>query len=169
MTRTPLTHGARGERCGEPTVRLGPSAHHRLRHHCLCRNERGARASLLRGQRQSSASCRGEVACLPHAPHGTSLCTLSQRSWPPLARLADRHADPYQIPIPNLAGESGPPAPVQDPGPSSPVTPLPPWVGVSTISGQFSPAGVYDLPAVTPYGVWNYYDTRGRRHGSPQV
>ena len=91
-------------------------------------------------------------------------------SWPPLARgLADRHADPYQIPIPNLAGESGPPAPVQDPGPSSPVTPLPPWVGVSTISGQFSPAGVYDLPAVTPYGVWNYYDTRGRRHGSPQV
>jgi hypothetical protein len=25
---------------------------------------------------------------------------------------------------------------------------------------------VYDLPAVTPYGVWNYYDTRGRRHGS---
>ena len=66
----------------------------------------------------------------------------------------------------NLAGESGPPAPVHDPGPSSPVTPMPPWAGVSTIPGQFSPAGVYDLPAVTPYGVWNYTTTL---RASPRV
>ena len=47
--------------------------------------------------------------------------------------------------------------------------PSTPWAGTSTVQGQYSPPGVYDLPPVTPTGVANYYDSNGRRFKSPQV
>ena len=50
-------------------------------------------------------------------------------------------------------------------GPSSPA----PWAGVSTVPGQFSPTGVYDLPAVTPMYTAHHYNTRGQRCRSPII